>query len=75
MVGKEREKRTREMDALNCQFYETRIAKVSCYRRCYRRRRHALITKSLRDDKVIIEREKKKVRLAVYLQRYMPELI
>lgn len=54
----------REMDALNCQFYETGVTKVSCYRyrrrRCAVYRRRALITKSPRGDKVIIEREKKK---------------
>lgn len=61
-----------EMDALNCQFYETRVAKVNYYH--YRRRRfavyrrRALITKSPSGDKVIIEREGKKVRLVAYLQ-------
>lgn len=63
----EKKKRVREMDALNCQFYETRVTKVNCYR--YRRRqcavyrRRALITKSPRGDKVIIEREKKRKSL------------
>lgn len=71
---REREKnKMREMDAFNCQFYETRIAKVSCYR-CYRRRR-ALITKSPRDDKVIIDHEKKKIRLVACPHHCMPELI
>lgn len=69
-----------DMDALNCQFYKTRVAKVSCYRyrrrRCVVYRRRLLITKSPRGDKVIIEREKKnKIRLAVYLQNYMLGLV
>jgi len=64
------------MDVLNCQFYKTGITKVNCYR--YRRRqrftvyrRHTLITKTPRGDKVIIEHEKKKIRLVAYLQNHM----
>lgn len=62
---KECEKRT----VLIVNFTRRGVAKVSCYRRY--RRRHALITKSPRDDKVIIERKKKESK-ARRLQHYIP---
>lgn len=67
------------MDALNCQFYEARVAKVNCYH--YRRQRFAVyqrrspITKSPRGNKVIIEHEKKKVRLVSYFLNHTPKLV
>lgn len=78
--GGKKDKKMQEMsalmDVLNCQFYKTGVTKVNCYR--YRRRRrftvyrrHTLITKTPRGDKVIIEYEKKKIRLVAYLQNHM----
>ena len=77
---RKKDKKMQEMgalkDVLNCQFYKTGVTKVNCYR--YRRRqrftvyrRHTLITKTPRGDKVIIEHEKKKIRLVAYLQNHM----